>query len=689
MDIISQFTPQMFPQWIQENGQNMVAFMQAYYEWMEAVGNVEYVASNLLNIRDIDKTFDQFILNFQYEFMNSLPANIAADKRLLIKHIVNLYQSKGSKRGFALLFRILFNTNITMYLPGQDMFKLSDNQWIQPTYIEVSDSPYLAALVGHAIFAVGNESSALVESYDVISQNNKVINILSLSNINGQFLFGDLIMSPEVPFDVPADSPIITGSLSASAIINGGVAWNVGDLVSIEGTGLSEASGALGRVSTVSTENGKVIFGIDFGGFGYSTNAIVTVTGGGGAGATFTVGSLINQSTIAINIDTIDPYKNTQLDIATEGFRLNFTSPVGTFAVNENIIATSANSVELDFKYLVQNNISTFETLSNTTLGIAGLNIVNLQNNFMTVTGAQASLALLSNGVILNSATTHSTIGINSLISPIQVNSSNGTITAANTTSITIDNCNNYILSTANVVGQTSAAHANVNSVTRLTNWLFPNFANTANLDTPLTVLLTTDTLVVGTIASLADQNPGSEYGTNPTVTVNEPLVAGLALPDGTGGFWGEDAIITANSVFANGIATSVQIVAAGYGFEPQDQIVMTNANNSSSILGTAIVDSHGVSQGYWTSNNSMLSSTTHLTDSYYYQNFAYEIQTQVGYSQFANAVMNLMHPSGYQMFGKFAMHDVQGQQPNLVFEEVQIYNTATGGSTTLINTES
>jgi hypothetical protein len=688
MDLTSQFVPQMFPLWIQMNGQNLVAFMQAYYEWLEAVGNVEYIASNLLNIRDIDRTFDQFIINFQYEFMNNLPASIAADRRLLLKHILNLYQSKGSKRGYALLFRILFNTNITLYLPGQDMMKLSDNQWVQPTYIEVTDSPFLAQLVGHAIFTVGNQSTALVESYDVIAQNNKVINILSLSDINGQFLFGDTVMSAEVPFTT-AEAPTITGSLSASAIINGGINWNIGDLVNIRGSGLSQASGALGRVSTVMTENGKVQFGIDFGGFGYSTNAIVTVTGGGGSGATFSVGSLINQETIQINTDEIEPFLNTQLDIATEGFRLNFTSATGTFAVGENIIATSANSVEIDFNYLFQNNISTFETLSNTTLGISGLDIVNLQNNFMTVTGAEASLALLSNGVILNSSTSHSIIGINSLISPIQINSCNGTITAANTTSISIDNPNNYILATANVVGQTSGAHSNVTSVTRLTNWLFPNFANTANLDTPLTILLTTDTLVIGTIASLADQNPGAEYGSNPTVVVEEPLVAGLGISDGTGGIWGLDAVITANAVFANGIATSVQIVSAGYGFEPQDQIVMTSANNTSSILGTAIVDSQGVSQGFWTSNNSFLSSSTRLTDSYYYQNFAYEIQTQVATSQFANAVMSLMHPTGYQMFGKFAVHDTQVEAANLVFEQIQLYNTAANSAQTLINTES
>jgi hypothetical protein len=687
MDLISQFTPQMFPQWVQSNGQNLVAFMEAYYEWMEAVGNVEYVASNLLNIRDIDKTFDQFIINFQYEFMNSLPANIAADKRLLLKHILNLYQSKGSKRGFALLFRILFNSNITMYLPGQDMFKASDNQWVQPAYIEVTDSPFLADLVGHAVYSIGNQSTALVESYDIISQNNKVINILSLSNINGQFLFGDTIFSAEVPF-AAAQAPVITGSLSASAIINGGINWKVGDLVSITGSGLSEASGAVGRVSTISAESGKVEFGIEFGGFGYTTNAVVTVTGGGGSGASFKVGSLINQETILVGLDLVGPYYNTQLDIQTEGFRLNFTTPVGTFAVAENIIATSANSVEIDFAYLVQNNISTFETLANTTLGISGLDIVNLQNNFMTVTGAQASLALLSNGVILNSSTTHSTVEINSLISPIQVNSSNGTIIAANTTSITIDNCNNYILATANVVGQTSGAHANVQSVTRLTNWLFPNFANTANLDTPLNILLTTESLVIGTIASLADANPGAEYGSNPTVLVEEPLIAGLGINDGLGGVWGLDAVISANAVFANGVATSVQIITAGYGFEPQDQIEMTSANNTSSILGTAIVDSQGVSQGYWTSNNSFLSSSNRLTDSYYYQNFSYEIQTQVGYSQFANAVMALMHPVGYQMFGKFAMHDTQVITPTLVFEQAQFYNTAANGATTLINTE-
>ena len=664
MDLISQFVPNEFPLYLQNNGPDLVGFIQMYAEWLDQYGNPEWFASNLANFRDIDNTLDQFISFFQFELANKFPQTVAVDKRLLLKHITNLYQSKGTKRGFKLLFRILFNEDINVYLPGKDVFKLSDNQWVQPIYIEVSDSAFLPNLVGQSIYSLGSGATALVEDFNIIVSNQKVINVLSLSNIDGLFLYGDKVMSYDVPYTANQASSIV-GSLSAAAIINGGIFWKVGDLVNVQSA--SGVKGAVARVASTTSENGKVIFTLNNGGFGFTMNAVVQVLGGGGTGASFSVGSLVDQQVYSINIDNVGPYYNTELDILSEGFNLGISSPTGLFSVGEVAIATTANSSIIDFVDLTANGLSKSETLSNSSLGISGINIIDLETGIMEVTGTNANLALLTANTLLVSSTTHTNIKINSNYFGIMQNSCNGTITFANSSLLTLYNCNNYFLTTGTIVGQTSGKSATISSVTRNTNWGFPG-TSISNLDTQIDNLLVYENLTIGTIASLTNENPGALYASNPTVVIEEPLIYELGIQDGLGGYWGFDANVTANAIYANGIATSLQIVASGYGFNPGDLLYASNEGNISTITAAAIVDSNGVGEGYWTSNKSQLSDQIYLQDSFYYQNYSFEIQAPRDLSTYANTVTDLMAPVGYMMFGKFLTTDSQQSASGIAF---------------------
>src|SRR5208283_436338 len=286
----SQFIPGDFPLRFQLEGFNFVAFIQAYYEWLEQTGNPVYLQNNLTNYTNINDTLDQFLNYFQYEIMNSFPNNMAANPRLAMKHIIDLYRAKGTPRGFALFFRILFNEDISLYLPGTDIFKLSDNQWSQPQYIEVSDSPFLSDLVGQTIYTAYSQATALVESFNIIRTNNKVINVLYLSNINGDFFYNDTIFSNDVQYSI-SQAPQIIGSLSGVSINSGGQNFNLGDLVSISGSG----SGGVGRVSSITqSTTGQLLFNLDSGGFGYTLTSNVQIIGGGGYGAAFSIGSISN-----------------------------------------------------------------------------------------------------------------------------------------------------------------------------------------------------------------------------------------------------------------------------------------------------------------------------------------------------------------------------------------------------------
>ena len=76
-----------FPEFIVENNPNFVAFVNAYYQWLEDsnTGAVLYQTRNLLSYKDVDETTDQFIQYFINDFLPYFPQEIAADERKLLK----------------------------------------------------------------------------------------------------------------------------------------------------------------------------------------------------------------------------------------------------------------------------------------------------------------------------------------------------------------------------------------------------------------------------------------------------------------------------------------------------------------------------------------------------------------------------------------------------------------------------
>ena len=272
---ISPFIESQFPLFYQEEGPIFIDFMKAYYEWMESSGNIINISRSLLEYDDIDQTMENFLKYFKNKYINSLPENILGDKRLLIKHILDLYRSKGADASYKLLFRMIFNEDIDIYVPGQYIFKLSDNDWTVPRYIEVSDNPYLQNLIGKKIYSSSTVSTALVENYYTKQVNGKIVNVLLLSNLIGNFKYGEQIYCEDIPEITFDNAPIIFGSLSSVSIVNGGLGYEIGDLLNVEGGGTE----GLARVTSTRDRNGEVTFELIDGGFGFSLDAVVSIDG--------------------------------------------------------------------------------------------------------------------------------------------------------------------------------------------------------------------------------------------------------------------------------------------------------------------------------------------------------------------------------------------------------------------------
>jgi hypothetical protein len=662
---ISSFVARQFPEFYQTDGPNFIAFVQAYYEWLEQssntyVGSTTFQSRSLLDNFDVDTTSADFIQHFSDTYLANFPKKLAADPAFVIKHILDFYRSKGTERGFKLLFRILYNLDVDVNIPGKYMFRLSNGTWIIPRYLETSDSPYLNQLAGRQIRS-SSGSTAIVETVNKKIVNGRTINILFISGLVGEIHYGELIYCDAIPEMTGSIAPIVMGSLSTVSIENGGGDYRVGDELTVEGSGTD----AVARVVAISSENGKVRFALEDGGYGYSLDAAISIddTGTGGTGSSFKIGDITDVQNINLNVDTINGLKAALMDLTTEGAMVSIKNASMAFSDGEGAIG-SAYTRNLQVTILDESSgsMANGESLGNTSLGISNIIVYWADGGQLYCTGLQADLlnANLVPGVSLVSNTNHVLVEVVNAAAVVTT-SANGIVlgSGSNTTNLAIHTLNasdfGYYVPGMSITGNVSGATATVVKETRMTDWdYFPVAALGSNLDTPINGAFEYVNKQIGRIAYLTHENPGTGYVAAPEITIVEPLIVQLGISDEQGGIWGNNAVVSATAGSSNGIVTAISVIDSGFGYQSDESLILSNANNDLSVFGKAITLNSGFGRGFWLDTQSFLSDVMVLQDSYYYQVFSYELAVEKMMSAYEKFIKALAHPVGYKMFGKF-----------------------------------
>jgi hypothetical protein len=227
--------------------------------------------------RDIDTTADEFLVYFKEKYLKGIQFETQVDQRRIVKHALDIYRSKGTERSVDLLFKLAFGVGAKVYYPGDDLFKLSDGNWYIPRYLEVSLKETNINLSGKQIFGYSSQATAFVEAVVRKSVRGRLLDVLYISAINGEFETGELINSSDISL-TRSERPKVIGSLTEVFIdLNGdiGQGFAVGDLVDINSI---SGEGGQARVSAISNTSGVVNFNLLDGGYAYSANAEVLVS---------------------------------------------------------------------------------------------------------------------------------------------------------------------------------------------------------------------------------------------------------------------------------------------------------------------------------------------------------------------------------------------------------------------------
>jgi len=339
---ISTLIESQVPGYLLEEGPNLVAFLKAYYEWMETTGQVTDASKNHLNNRDIDSTdLEKFYEYFRREVLVDFPKEVLADKRLVAKRIKDLYRAKGSAAAYNLLFRILYDQNVSIYKPNENILRASDGRWTQDTIVRLG-APFAGDLenaIGEIVTGASSGATGKVLKVLTVFESGVEVKQLRLTEVSGSFI--DL----EQVTTVNGDSGIVVNNIGplsqvtfGTASSQGGTGHQPGDIVNLTS---ASGTGATGVVDA--TTNEVVTFNITDGGSGYTVgNTIVTVSGGspkGGLTGQVTVTAISNTETIFAYTDTIGGLSNTAI-----GYGPTYSSNSGVISSN---LASSNSSTSL------------------------------------------------------------------------------------------------------------------------------------------------------------------------------------------------------------------------------------------------------------------------------------------------------------------------------------------------------
>ena len=271
---VSSLVKSQLPEFIGSDYPLFVSFVEAYYKFLEQDQGALEVVQNANSYKDIDSTADSFIQYFLKEYTNNIPPDILVDKKLLIKKISDLYESKGSPLSFNILFRILYNQKVSLNHPYDYVLRSSGGNWEQIASLRIE-------LISGSVININDRALKVLKNgiyYEATIVRVKFL----IDNLYEVYLSNPSNILYEIEDEVivtAGTSEIFKGIIKPTTvsyeISNGGTGFKVGGTFSVS---IGEGISTLVKITNVDDNGGiKELRFLNFG-YNYTKNLSIFVT---------------------------------------------------------------------------------------------------------------------------------------------------------------------------------------------------------------------------------------------------------------------------------------------------------------------------------------------------------------------------------------------------------------------------
>jgi len=257
-NIESPSVEQLIPQQLVGDSQALIEFLKEYYKFLNQDQEPTQVINTIVQNRDLDDAVDAYIDMVRKELGYGMATQLEANKVNLYKHIGEFYRAKGSIDSFKLLFRLLFNKNVEISLPKEQILVASDGRWVQQTSLFTDISAGVPFdLVNTFVDIVNTDGSTVKVEVERVRHYQEGIYELVVS----RFFVGNILNN--ATFTSSGVTGTVINSLSGFKIDYPGQKFKVGQLLDVVH---GQAIGTKIKVTSVNVSGG--ITGLEFLSFG-------------------------------------------------------------------------------------------------------------------------------------------------------------------------------------------------------------------------------------------------------------------------------------------------------------------------------------------------------------------------------------------------------------------------------------
>lgn len=325
------------PEFVREDHQTFVAFLKAYYQFLENT------SPDIKDLRDLDTTLDSFIEHFRNELGLNLPKQLHADPRFLLQKIKDQYLAKGSEPSYKLLFRLLYDKDVSIDYPSKQVLRVSDGRWNQDVSIIAKvTSGHPDQIVGKLVdvitptkiirVQVDRRQYIEIEVERVVEIAEDIYEFYVDRRFFGNISIGDRLRYRTEDVYFTAD---ILATTSKLKVLVPGTGFKIGQLYPIRN---GKGTGSIMKITRTNTQGGILDAEFIKFGTGYTTDFTSTIYADLGQSATGTGGSSLQ--IIGGNISVAE---------ATDGFTETGTINKSDYAVTDAMDGTYAGEVIREF----------------------------------------------------------------------------------------------------------------------------------------------------------------------------------------------------------------------------------------------------------------------------------------------------------------------------------------------------
>lgn len=118
-------TESLYPDSLREPANNLITFIEHYYEHLNSVGLPSYEIANITREKDIDIVSNKYLTQIQSLIARNIPNSRVLDKLTLYRIIMQYYYTRGSEDSIHTFFKIFFDEIVSIFYPKDYLFELS------------------------------------------------------------------------------------------------------------------------------------------------------------------------------------------------------------------------------------------------------------------------------------------------------------------------------------------------------------------------------------------------------------------------------------------------------------------------------------------------------------------------------------------------------------------------------------